>query len=134
MASRPYIDRAPRFLKALQIKGSTFGCKDPYDLMAINISYSGLLVGSLATLPFQLRTLLELDIGLVWEGAPQQIQCLAKVVRSVKGDSQALAEYNSSFDDQQEKFSSVYGMQIREISDNGLRLWKKFIDSIETIP
>src|SRR5688500_1886189 len=131
-SSKPRLQRSPRFAKMLAIKAATFGTKSPYELTAINVSYTGLLVGSELMLPFQLRTLIELEIDLAGDGEkPSTIQCLALIVRSVKGESEGLSDYISFFEDDQTRFTSVFGIQIREMSDPNLRLWKEFIDSID---
>lgn len=116
---RAFIERSDRFLQTLSVQAKTFGNPSPYDLTTVNISYTGMLIGAIDLLPFQVNTILEISIDPSKKVLENPIQCLCKVVRFAQ-------DPNIS-----ESYKTVVGVKIIEITKDELTRWDAYLKGLE---
>ena len=76
-----------------------------------------MLVASFDTVPFNIKTLLEVQIDPEAEFLPKTIKCVAKIVRIEKGASEEIDLHNST-GNFIEKVKSLVGIRICDISSD----------------
>lgn len=111
---------SPRFREQISLSARTFGLREGYDLMTLDISKSGLLTVSKNHLPFQINTLLEITIDPLSKVFKQPISCIGKVIRIATENRPEKIIY-----------PSMLGIVIPENMDMTQQDWYRYLDELE---
>ena len=85
-----------------------------------------MLVACFDTVPFNIKTLLEVEIDPDAESLPRTIKCVAKIARIEKGISEEINSHNST-GNFSEKIRSLVGIRIIDISSDARVQLDKYI-------
>jgi hypothetical protein len=114
-----FIERCNRFNHSIACIGKTFGNSSPYDFVALNISFSGLLLASAEALPFRIHSILELEVDPQKQIIHHRIDMITKVVRLAPEQTHIFPKY-----------TYFLGLKIIEISIDSLKNWDLFLQSL----
>lgn len=120
---REYRERAKRYSlnKDLYLNAKTLGTKSPYTLVVENISKSGMLVSSSEKkdIPFNVNTILEIELDTEKTWLDKPTTCMGKVVRTKEDTA----------DDGEERV--YFGIMIIQMTDGDSHYWDFLINQLE---
>ena len=124
--------RCERYLSRLTLLVTTFGSDEVFEVMTLNISETGTLVGSATTPPFKLNTIIEGRVDPKSAGLDDEpLYFVGRVVRVAKHDETAVADFKSQYG-VDANLRSIFGFELNDMPEKDINLWINLVAKAES--